>query len=585
MLQSKSFLFASKIGLVPKECVGAIYRRISCQNVIRGPESGLSESLASRSTSRSTNAVTKVVGTTILASCLGSIVYVHNHVSGFEGLARSMSFYSFAVPKYILYRYHLWIESPDEIWDKLHNITSRQALERIYELEGFYIKCGQLIACNVGNGFPKIWQETMSVLQDRCPPKDFSVVLDIISKELDINNVFESIEPSPVGSASIGQVHRAKLKDGRNVVVKVCYPNVERLLRGDVRTVKAFAEVAQPVYVRSIEEIEIQFQTEFDYRVEAKNLEIVRKNLEQEGLAGQNKPCILPKPYLEYCTKHVLVMEELIGEKLVDALRDDAKLFAKIQGLSVDEFAEQLRIKKEECRLLGTVFNGPTLQEYTKIISYIKIKTKLQNSLIGLYNWKMGLAITKIPYHTQKEIPLNHAKLVDDLIHIHGHEVLIDGIFNSDPHPGNIYLCRSQNTHGLAQLGLIDYGQVKTISKETRHLFAKLVIALADDNRDDVISLMKEAGFKSKHMDPDVIYLYAKLYFDEDNELITNGKHIILLLEELQCRDPILQLPFQFIAIGRASVMLRGLAHALYQSRSVASAWKPIAQRVLDEDI
>jgi aarF domain-containing kinase len=500
---------------------------------------------------------------------------------------RSISFYSLAVPKYILYRYHLWNNSPEEIWDKLHNITSRQALEKIYKLEGFYIKCGQLIACNVGNGFPEIWQETMSVLQDKCPPKDFSIILDIVSNELDIDSVFESIEQTPIGSASIGQVHRAKLKDGRDAVIKVCYPNVERLLRGDVRTVKAFAQIAQPVYVRSIEEIEIQFQTEFDYRVEAKNLDIVRKNLEQEGLAGKNKACILPKPFLEYCTKHVLVMEELKGEKLVDTLREDVRKVAEYLGLSVEELVEQQYVKREQCRELGIVYKGPTVREFENIITYMTLKMKLHNYLITLYNWTLGViaSIPVIPYHDQKEIPLNHAKLVDDLIYVHGHEVLIDGIFNSDPHPGNIYLCRSRNTPGLVQLGLIDYGQVKTISKETRHLFAKLVIALGSDNRDDIVSIMKEAGFKSKHMDPEVIYLCAKLYFDDDNEQILNGKHIMLFLEELQGLDPITQLPFEFIAIGRTSVMLRGLAHALYQSRSVATIWKPIAQRVLDEDI
>jgi predicted unusual protein kinase regulating ubiquinone biosynthesis (AarF/ABC1/UbiB family) len=123
------------------------------------------------------------------------------------------------------------------------------------------------------------------------------------------------------------------------------------------------------------------------------------------------------------------------------------------------------------------------------------------------------------------------------------------------------------------------------ISKETKHLFAKLVLALADDHREDIIALMKEAGFQSKYMNPEVMYLYAKLFLDEDNAQILQGKHIILFLEELQNRDPIIRLPLQLIAIGRASIMLRGLAHALYQNRSVAKVWKPIAQRVLNEDI
>jgi predicted unusual protein kinase regulating ubiquinone biosynthesis (AarF/ABC1/UbiB family) len=126
---------------------------------------------------------------------------------------------------------------------------------------------------------------------------------------------------------------------------------------------------------------------------------------------------------------------------------------------------------------------------------------------------------------------------------------------------------------------------VKKLSKELRHLFSKLIIALDDDNREDVIRLMKEAGFKSEKMDPEVIYLYAKLAYDQDNLQLTKGKHIQLFMEELQERDPIIALPTDFIMIGRASLILRGLAHALHQTRSVAALWRPMAERVLKEDI
>jgi predicted unusual protein kinase regulating ubiquinone biosynthesis (AarF/ABC1/UbiB family) len=132
---------------------------------------------------------------------------------------------------------------------------------------------------------------------------------------------------------------------------------------------------------------------------------------------------------------------------------------------------------------------------------------------------------------------------------------------------------------------LIDYGQVKKLSKETRHLFSKIIIALDDDNREDVVRLMKEAGFKSQKMDPEVIYMYAKVGYDLDNLQLTNGKHIQLFMEDLQQRDPIIELPTDFIMISRASLILRGLAHALHQTRSVASIWRPMAERVLKEDI
>lgn len=96
---------------------------------------------------------------------------------------------------------------------------------------------------------------------------------------------------------------------------------------------------------------------------------------------------------------------------------------------------------------------------------------------------------------------------------------------------------------------------------------------------------MKAAGYQSKYMNSDNIYLYAKVYYDEDNISLTNGLHIQMFVENLQSLDPIYQLPTEFISIGRTSIVLRGLAHSLHESRSIAKAWKPIAERVLLEDI
>jgi aarF domain-containing kinase len=102
-------------------------------------------------------------------------------------------------------------------------------------------------------------------------------------------------------------------------VVKVKYPSAENLLRGDVRTIKAFAQIAQPVHVPALEQIEKQFLEEFDYRDEARNMAAVRENLIKAGLADKDptaakKLCLVPKPYLDLCTESVLVMEELDGK-------------------------------------------------------------------------------------------------------------------------------------------------------------------------------------------------------------------------------------------------------------------------------
>jgi predicted unusual protein kinase regulating ubiquinone biosynthesis (AarF/ABC1/UbiB family) len=153
----------------------------------------------------------------------------------------------------------------------------------------------------------------------------------------------------------------------------------------------------------------------------------------------------------------------------------------------------------------------------------------------------------------------------------------------ADPHPGNVMLVRSED--GTPQIGLIDYGSTKQISKEMRHLFCKIVIALANDDRDEIAKLMTKAGFRSDKMDPEVIYLYTKVHYDEDNEELTGGKHVQLFVEDLQARDPIRAIPEDFCLISAASIRLRGLAHAVHQPRSLAKEWKKIAAQVLRVDI
>jgi len=143
-------------------------------------------------------------------------------------------------------------------------------------------------------------------------------------------------------------------------------------------------------------------------------------------------------------------------------------------------------------------------------------------------------------------------------------------------------LLREDN--GTPQLGLIDYGQVKKISEQTRLLFARLIIALDEDNKEKIVELMKEAGMKTKNMDPEVIYLYAKVNYDTINDEILGGKHVQLFMEDLEARDPIVQLPTELLMASRCSILLRGLAIALHQNRRVAPAWRPIAERVLEQE-
>ncbi|KAL9186640.1 hypothetical protein ACHAXT_005878 [Thalassiosira profunda] len=547
-----------------------------------------------------------IAGGTTLAA-LGGVAYLNHHVGGGDGLWRTVSFYSLAIPKYIEYRLHMLMDSPDEVWDRLHEDTSKAGLDKIMELQGFYVKSGQMCAANIGNAFPPIWQDTMAPLQDECPSRPFAVVKQIVESEFgkSLNEIFATFEETPIGAASIGQVHRATLKDGSKVVVKIMYPGVEDVFRGDVRTIKMFAQVAQPVHVPPLIEIEKQFMTEFDYEKEAEQLDKVRRNMEAANIAGDaSKLCAIPKPHLDLCTKRVLVMNELKGNKLVDELKRDMKRQMARVDKSLDKFGDEKEMEQSFAKEFQLGENGPTAAEYDAFIRLLDAKRRASNAYAALYNLSVGWlpGVKRREYEGKSSLPINHAKLIDELLHIHGHQVCrlpvqqipeqvtaidssaltLDHHRVSDPHPGNVMLLGVEE--GRPQLGLIDYGQVKVLTKEERLLFCKMIVALANDDKDQICDLLKEAGYRSEKMDKDIMYKFARVAYDEDNAELTEGQHIQLYMEHLHDEDPVEHLPQQYIMASRVSILLRGLGHAVHQSRSVAKAWKPIAEVALAEE-
>ena len=210
--------------------------------------------------------------------------------------------------------------------------------------------------------------------------------------------------------------------------MKVKYPSAETLLRGDVRTIKAFAQIAQPVHVPALEMIEKQFLEEFDYRDEARHLNTVRNNLIAAGLADEaskKKSCLVPKPYLDLCTESVLVMEELMGDKLAVALKQERKSLADNMGESIEDFTKRIKEEDKEAKAKGEELHGPSSSDYEMLISILDGKRRTANALKTLYNTTIGWipGVSKKEYEDKSTLPINHAKMIDDLIHIHGHEV------------------------------------------------------------------------------------------------------------------------------------------------------------------
>ena len=286
----------------------------------------------------------------------------------------------------------------------------------------------KMCAANIGNAFPLVWQETMGPLTDDCPARPFEVAKSIVESDFGkpLTEIFDTFEETPIGAASIGQVHRATLKDGSRVVVKIMYPGVEDVFRGDVRTIKMFCQLAQPVHVPPLIEVEKQFMTEFDYRRESENLDNVRRNMVAADISGDaSHLCAIPKPYLELCTQRVLVMEELKGNPLVQELKNDMKRQMARMNKSLEKFGDEKAMEQSFSKEFQLGENGPTAEEYETFIKLLDAKRKVSNLYSALYNVSVGWmpGTKRRTYEGKDSLPINHAKLIDELLYIHGHQV------------------------------------------------------------------------------------------------------------------------------------------------------------------
>src|SRR5262249_12485240 len=157
---------------------------------------------------------------------------------------------------------------------------------------------------------------------DAVPPRPFPEVREWIERELGrpLESVFAEIEEAPLAAASLAQVHRARLGDGGEVVVKVQYPEVARLARVDLASLRFFARLAGGLVkvfdIRSIfDEVASFVALELDFAREAQSTERVRAALADDPTVR------IPRLHPEYTTAKLLVLEFLDGIKVVEMER------------------------------------------------------------------------------------------------------------------------------------------------------------------------------------------------------------------------------------------------------------------------
>jgi ubiquinone biosynthesis protein len=195
----------------------------------------------------------------------------------------------------------------------------RRVREMLDELGPTFVKFGQLLSTRPDIVPPDILEELRG-LQDDASPEPFAHVRAVVESELGltIEQVFAEFDEQPIAAASIGQVHRARLPDGQEVVVKVQRPDAERQISADIQLLYQAAKVARERIqrlqfidlVETVDEFARTIRRELDYGIEARNAEVFRRNF-----AGDDTVAV-PKVYWRYTTARVLTMERVEGTSL-----------------------------------------------------------------------------------------------------------------------------------------------------------------------------------------------------------------------------------------------------------------------------
>jgi predicted unusual protein kinase regulating ubiquinone biosynthesis (AarF/ABC1/UbiB family) len=229
---------------------------------------------------------------------------------------------------------------------------------------------------------------------------------------------FAEFEEAPLAAASLGQVHRATLRDGRRVAVKVQRPGVREQVSLDLQTLgdvasllERFSSVTRSVDVRALlDQFRHTILAELDYEQEARNMTVLAGNLRQMSAV------VVPRPIHDYTTGHILTMDYVPG--------------TKITAVSAVEWTE-----------------------------------------------------------------VDGRPLADALFRAYLQQILIDGFFHADPHPGNVLLTADH------RLGLIDVGMIGRLSNTLQERLLRLLLAIADGDDSEAAAVAVALGEPLDGMD------------------------------------------------------------------------------------
>lgn len=221
-----------------------------------------------------------------------------------------------------------WIseEKGENLWEKAHERNAKRVLSAIIELEGLWVKLGQYLSTRA-DVLPEAYIQLLKQLQDSLPPRPLSEVYQTIEEDLGkpTTELFLDFDETPLATASIAQVHRSRLKNGREVVVKVQHRGIKDVILQDLknaRTIVEWVAWAEPEFDFGpvIDEWCNEAPKELDFDREAENTRKVAQNLDcRRKTSDSSDNCVdVLIPEVIQSSQRVLVLEYMDGVRLND---------------------------------------------------------------------------------------------------------------------------------------------------------------------------------------------------------------------------------------------------------------------------
>jgi len=373
------------------------------------------------------------------------------------------------------------------------------------ELGPTFVKLGQILSTRP-DIIPLEYIKELEKLQDKVPPYSYDLVVQMVQKELgaNVSELFQSFDEKPFAAASLGQAHKAILKEDKvKVVVKVQRPDMEKIIETDLDILFQLARLTERYIPESrlydpvgvAEEFAKTIRMELDYGTEGRNAERFRKNFEEE------KTIYIPKVYWELSSKRILTMEYIDG--------------IKINHLKELEEAGYDRKKLAE--------NGAK--------SFMK-------------------------------------------------QMLIDGFFHADPHPGNILVMENEI------IGFMDFGMMGKIDKESREKYIDLLIAVLEYDSNKILAGMLELGFTSQEtidtrsLKMDIADILDQ-YYDKALKEIKLGEFITHLVQ-ISIKYHI-KMPAELALLGKSLLTIESIGLALDPDFNLTEIAKPYVKDIILE--